>query len=186
MVDAARVVLPDQVTGPAVVEVDDDGRISAISPSTDVVTDRILVPGLVDLQVNGHDDIDVAAARGSDWDRLDELLVAQGVTAWCPTLVSAPLDRYAAPLARLAEAASRADRRPEILGAHLEGPFLGERPGAHPPELIVAVDRAWLDALPPSIAVLTLAPECPGAGRGRRLGRRTGRRGGGGPQRRVR
>ena len=53
--------------------------------------------------------------------------------------------------------------RPEILGAHLEGPFLGGKPGAHPTGWIVPVDRAWLDALPAGIAVLTLAPECPGA-----------------------
>ena len=29
------------------------------------------VPGFVDLQVNGIDDVDVAEAAGDDWDRLD-------------------------------------------------------------------------------------------------------------------
>ena len=64
-----------------------------------------LVPGFVDVQVNGIDDIDVAAADdGDDWRRLGELLLDQGVTSWCPTLVTAPLDRYARP--------PRSDRRP--------------------------------------------------------------------------
>ncbi|MCB1004847.1 MAG: hypothetical protein KDB35_11755, partial [Acidimicrobiales bacterium] len=74
----------------------------------------VLVPGLVDLQVNGHDDVDVATADGSDWERLDRLLVAQGVTTWCPTLVTAPLESYAGPLARLAAATARPGPRPAI------------------------------------------------------------------------
>ena len=34
-------------------------------------------------------------------------------------------------LTRIAEAALRSGPRPAILGAHLEGPFLGGAPGAH-------------------------------------------------------
>ncbi len=161
---ASRVVLPDQVLAPGVVEID-DGRIVAVEPTTGPVPERTLVPGLIDIQVNGHDDIDVGRARDGDWDRLDQLLVSQGVTAWCPTLVTSPLDQYGEPLQRLATAKSRTGNRPEILGAHLEGPFLGRRPGAHRAAWIVAVDRRWLDALPDTVAVLTLAPECPGAER---------------------
>lgn len=163
-------MLPDRLLEPGVVEIDDVGRIATVGPATGRVEDRTVVPGLIDLQANGHDDIDVGHAQGGDWDRLDELLVAQGVTAWCPTLVTAPLDRYAAPLARMAAAATREGTRPEILGAHLEGPFLGGKPGAHPTGWIVPVDRAWLDALPTGIAVLTLAPECPGASEAVRWG----------------
>ena len=88
---ASQVVLPDQVLAPGVIDVDDHGRIAAIEPTTGPVVARTLVPGLVDLQVNGHDDVDVGHADGADWDRLDHLLAAQGVTAWCPTIVTAPL-----------------------------------------------------------------------------------------------
>ena len=34
-----------------------------------------------------------------------------------------------------------------IAGVHLEGPFLGAAPGAHPPELLGPVDLEWLLAL---------------------------------------
>jgi N-acetylglucosamine-6-phosphate deacetylase len=144
------------------VETDGD-RIAHVGPTTGTVADRVLAPGLVDLQVNGIDDVDVATAEGADWERLDGLLAAQGVTTWCPTLVTAPLDRYAAPLSRIAEAAARPGPRPAIAGAHLEGPFLGGKPGAHPVDLIIPVDRAWLDALPPIVRIVTVAPEPPGA-----------------------
>jgi N-acetylglucosamine-6-phosphate deacetylase len=165
LVTARRVVLPDAILSDAAVEVDGAGRIVAIGPATGTIEHDTLVPGLVDLQVNGHGDVDVAHADGAAWDRLDQLLLAQGVTAWCPTLVTAPLAAYAAPLARLAAAIDRPEpeARPEVLGAHLEGPFLGGRPGAHPEQLIVPVDRGWLDALPDLVRLVTVAPEAPGA-----------------------
>jgi N-acetylglucosamine-6-phosphate deacetylase len=105
----------------------------------------------------------VATAEGGDWDRLDAALVAQGVTAWCPTLVSAPLDAYADPLARVAAAAGREGARPTVLGAHLEGPFLGERVGAHRPDAVVPPDLGWIGQLPEIVRLMTLGPEAPGA-----------------------
>jgi N-acetylglucosamine-6-phosphate deacetylase len=118
----------------------------------------------VDLQVNGIGAVDVAQADGVDWEVLDDALLAQGVTGWCPTLVSAPLDRYAAPLARIAAAAARRrGARPTILGAHLEGPFLGGRHGAHVPSSVVAPDLAWVADLGPIVRLMTVGPEVDGA-----------------------
>lgn len=159
---ASHVVAARGVISPGVVEVD-GGLITAVEAATGAVPDRILVPGLVDLQVNGVDDVDVTHAAGTDWDRLDALLIAQGVTTWCPTLVTSPLDGFAAPLARIAEAASRPGPRPAIAGAHLEGPFIGGRPGAHPTRFIVAPDLGWLAALPSTVRIVTLAVEVEGA-----------------------
>lgn len=160
-VDAAQVLTPDGWRGPARVHVD-GGRIRAVEPVAGVATDRLLVPGFVDLQVNGIDDVDVASADGADWERLDRLLLAQGVTTWCPTLVTMPLARYARPLERIAAAMGRpGGGRPTIAGAHLEGPFLGAAAGAHPKDLIVPLDLQWLRDLPPHIALVTLGAEQP-------------------------
>lgn len=161
-IDAARVLTPSGWTGPARVIVDDDGMIGAIEPlaSTPTGEETWLVPGFVDLQVNGIDDVDVATADGTDWDRLDSLVSAQGVTTWCPTLVSMPLDRYDAPLHRIAAAMRRPhSSRPSIAGVHLEGPFLGDAPGAHPRRHLIPADSDWIDALPAHVALMTVAPE---------------------------
>src|SRR4051812_28888382 len=96
--------------GPTEVVVE-DGRIVTIE-SVGSAPDRTLAPGFVDLQVNGVDDIDVAAARDDDWERLDSMLERTGVTTWCPTLVTAPLDDMAARAGRIPE-------RPSIAGVHL-------------------------------------------------------------------
>lgn len=159
----ARALTPEGWTGPVELVVGGDGALAELRPATGPVPDVALVPGFVDLQVNGHDDVDVATAQGDDWDGMDALLAAQGVTTWCPTLVSAPLDAYAAPLARIAAAADRGGARPAIAGAHLEGPFLGGRAGAHPPEHLRAADPGWLAALPGIVRVVTLGPEVDGA-----------------------
>jgi N-acetylglucosamine-6-phosphate deacetylase len=140
--------------GPAEVVVE-NGTITAIEPVSSA-PERTLAPGFVDLQVNGVEDIDVASARDGDWERLDELLHATGVTTWCPTLVTAPL-------ADMRERLERIPVRESIAGAHLEGPFLGGRPGAHPVELLVPVDLDWLASLPDTVRVVTVAPEVAGA-----------------------
>jgi N-acetylglucosamine-6-phosphate deacetylase len=160
---ASRVVTPTGVEGPGVVVVD-GGRIAAVEPATGTVPDRTLVPGFVDLQVNGIDDVDVATARDGEWDRLDQLLLAQGTTTWCPTLVTSALDAYGPALDRIAAAQARGGGPiPSIAGAHLEGPFLGGAPGAHDPELIIPVDLRWLAGLRPVVRLVTLAPEADGA-----------------------
>ena len=163
VISARQVVLPARVVDGAALEIDDQGRVVEVRDHGGPYDHHSLVPGLIDLQVNGHDDIDVAAARDQDWERLDQLLLAQGVTAWCPTLVTGALEAYAAPLARMATAMARASLAPEILGVHLEGPFLGDRPGAHRQDLLRSVDRDWLDGLPGQVAIVTVAPECRGA-----------------------
>jgi N-acetylglucosamine-6-phosphate deacetylase len=160
---ASTVVTPAGLLSNAEVVVD-DGRIASVGPARagSSVPDRVLCPGFLDLQVNGHDDVNCATASGDQWDRMDGLLRAQGVTGWCPTLITAPLDRFASPLERIGAAmVRRPPGAPAILGAHLEGPFLGGAPGAHPREHLAAIDLEWLAALPPIVKVVTLAPEQP-------------------------
>src|SRR5437764_643244 len=157
-VAASAVVLPSGVIGPAAVDIEGD-RIAAVTPVASA-PDRVLAPGFVDLQVNGIDDIDVASASGADWDQLERRVLAQGVTTWCPTLVTAPIDRYGPALERIAAAAARS---PLIAGAHLEGPFLGGAPGAHRRDWMQALSLDWLAGLPPVVRIMTLAPELAGA-----------------------
>lgn len=168
-VGASRVLTPEGFVDDAEVVVA-DGLVVSVEPARGPVPDRVVAPGFVDLQVNGIDDVDCADADGADWDRLDALVASQGVTTWCPTLVTMPLPRFAAPLARIAAAMARpAGPRPSIAGAHLEGPFLGGAPGAHPRKHIVPIDLDWLAALPHHVSMVTLAAEQPLATEATRL-----------------
>jgi N-acetylglucosamine-6-phosphate deacetylase len=143
-----------------------DGRIVATgsgSPpdgATDL-GDAFLAPGYVDIQVNGAGSVDFATASIDDIIDTIDAFVAGGCTACLPTICSAPLDRYPAMLERLA--AVRAARPESVLGVHLEGPFLGGAPGAHPPEFVRGVDLDWLvtlcDRFGDLVRLVTLAPE---------------------------
>jgi N-acetylglucosamine-6-phosphate deacetylase len=140
-----------------------DGRIAAVGRAEGASAPRILCPGFVDIQVNGIDDVDVSDAEGTDWERLDALVVAQGVTTWCPTLTTAPLATMRAAVARIAVAAARPGTHSAIAGAHLEGPWLGGAHGAHPSDHVVAPTSADVAMLPEGVALVTLGPEVDGA-----------------------
>lgn len=131
-----------------------------------------VVPGYVDLQINGVDDIDFSVARAPEWERAGRRLLAAGVTEYLPTICSMPLDRYDRVLGRIA-AAQHATLRtplPEIVGVHLEGPFLGGAPGAHPAAVVRPLELDWLvgllDAHPGLVRLVTLAPEADPTGVG--------------------
>lgn len=127
--------------------------------------EHLLVPGFVDLQVNGGYGIDLF----TEPERTDELaqsLVSTGTTAFLPTLISSPRALYDEALPKLAEAQRTGGAGAEVLGVHLEGPFLSmQKRGAHaaahviPPDPSVLVEL--LDEGP--VRMLTLAPELEGA-----------------------
>jgi N-acetylglucosamine-6-phosphate deacetylase len=138
-----------------------DGRIAAVGlagPSGR----GIATPGFVDLQVNGYAGVDFSAAGEDEWRSAREALLRDGVTAFQPTFVTAPLDDMRTALART----PTDDHGARIIGTHLEGPFLSPlRPGAHDSAALVAPDLAALDALLEAgpVSQVTLAPELPGA-----------------------
>jgi N-acetylglucosamine-6-phosphate deacetylase len=125
----------------------------------------LLTPGFVDLQVNGVDDVDFVSADPDSWRRAGRAQLEEGVTAYCPTFITAPFDDYPPALERAREAKADAQRRslPAVVGVHLEGPFLGGAPGAHPVDLVRPADPGWLRTVlaefPGLVKIVTLAPE---------------------------
>jgi N-acetylglucosamine-6-phosphate deacetylase len=122
------------------------------------------VPGFIELQVNGIGDADVTSDPASLW-RMAERLVAHGVTAFLPTVVSSPPGSVEAALRALAAPPGPADAIATPLGLHVEGPFLSAaRRGAHeqrhlrPPDL--GELHEWIAG---GARLITLAPELPGA-----------------------
>ena len=93
-----------------------------------------LVPGLIDLQVNGFFGVDLAEVDAAGWARVARRLPETGTTAFLPTLVTAPLGELAGALRSAAAIVSDPPAGARVLGVHLEGPFLSpSRPASHPP-----------------------------------------------------
>ena len=129
-------------------------------------------PRGIDLQINGGLGLAFPELTPHDLPRLVELLDllwSDGVEAIAPTLVTCGIEPLRNALAVLREARTQhRTGRCQLLGAHLEGPFLAEsRRGAHPREHLASPTLAALEArisgFESEIALMTLAPELVGA-----------------------
>jgi N-acetylglucosamine-6-phosphate deacetylase len=163
----------DQIA-PGYVRIDGEviGQTGASSPrpgSAEVeLDDGYLVPGFVDLQVNGYFGEDFQTADPAGWARASCLLPSTGTTAFLPTLITAPADQLAASLRAAAKFVPDLPARgARVAGVHLEGPFISPlRRGAHNPAWITEATPAAITGLLQAggglVRLLTLAPERPG------------------------
>lgn len=154
----------------------DDGRVAATGTGRDweraeVVidaaeiagADAVLTPGFID--IHGHGGAGASFDDGVDAIRTARALHrAHGTTRAVVSLVTAPLDDLAR---RVAEIADLMTTDADILGSHLEGPFLDPaHHGAHEPSLLrePATDdvRRLLEAGRGTVRQVTIAPELPG------------------------
>jgi N-acetylglucosamine-6-phosphate deacetylase len=144
-----------------------------------------LLPGLVDLQVNGYFGVQLADADPQGWAEVVRRLPETGTTAFLPTFITSPIEQTVTSLRRTADfvpstassarPASPANAKSQetmagarVLGVHLEGPFIAtKRRGAHNPAWIISPTKETIDALLAAgsglVRLVTLAPEVEGA-----------------------
>lgn len=132
--------------------------VVSIEPHEGDVDYQLISPGLVDIQMNGFDEWDVSVSDEVQLRQLDECLLQNGTTTWLGTIVTAPLERLSASIARL-HSIYATQSVAGFAGVHVEGPFLGQSPGAHNPNWIVPINADWLSELPHSVRLVTLAAE---------------------------
>jgi N-acetylglucosamine-6-phosphate deacetylase len=130
--------------------------------------DGLVVPGLVDLQVNGYFGVELGNAEPDGWATVARRLPETGTTAFLPTFITSPIPQTLAALRRAAGFIPAMTDGARVLGIHLEGPFISpERRGAHNPAWITTPDHETIETLLAAgnglVTVVTLAPEIDGA-----------------------
>ena len=161
-----------------------------------VAAGMTVVPGFVDVHIHGAGGHDVMEATPAALDCITSTVARYGTTSILATTVTASVDETCRSLQGIAEyirahekresiepnvepnvvpdgekqnpAPGTPDLAAEILGIHLEGPFISKaRRGVHPPDAIARPSveilekfRAASDGL---IRIITIAPEIPGA-----------------------
>jgi N-acetylglucosamine-6-phosphate deacetylase len=136
-------------------------------PALDVEGDWISLGG-VDVQINGALGLAFPDLEMGDFERLTEicaLLWDQGVDEFLPTIVTTSIENIHRSLAVFAKFMSQQpSNTAQILGVHLEGPFLNpQKRGAHPVEYLLplTIDNITkiLGEYIEIVKVITLAPE---------------------------
>jgi N-acetylglucosamine-6-phosphate deacetylase len=141
-----------------------------VPPGAEVIdaTGQYVCPGFIDMQVNGGKGASVVDGDAEALDTLTAYHMQHGTTAMAPTLVSSSLEKMLSVLKLIQSFQNRsAPRAAKVIGAHLEGPYLGtERRGAHSLERIREAEEAeWrqlLERHEDAISLVTAAPEVPG------------------------
>lgn len=148
-----------------------DGRIVAIDQVAAGPGARrlrgTLLPGFVDLQVNGAGGRSVDEGTPDALDCVADAVWRGGAVAFLPTLITAPWDQLLTQVAAVAAWIGEWDGQgSEPLGLHLEGPFLVTA-GAHDPTHFLdpapARVRELLDAARGRLRLVTLGHSRPGA-----------------------
>lgn len=157
----------DPQTGHSIDATVENGVITLIE-ATDSDTDLYLSAGFVDLQVNGYAgfDLNVEQISTETVIGLVDAMLANGVTCFAPTIITAPEEGVCRRLKVIAEARSSHRKVAACIPfVHVEGPHIsplnGYR-GAHPSDFVrppsVAEFDRWQNAAGGSVGMVTLSP----------------------------
>ncbi len=158
----------------------EDGAIAGLSsragqelPAADAHRDypgATLAPAFLDIHTHGCCGRDVMEASPDALDTVSRFVARHGVGAYLPTTITASRDATLRSLAGLAREIARPPQPGQArpLGIHLEGPFLSHvKRGAHPAHDLLEPSIPFFDAMFTAaegrVALLTIAPELPGA-----------------------
>jgi N-acetylglucosamine-6-phosphate deacetylase len=150
------------------------GKIEAVRPAAPVPPDvrridaagLVAVPGFIDLHVHGARGADFMDATEDAFRISAEYHAAGGTTAYLPSTATESPQAILACIDMAARCRERRIGPVEILGVHVEGPYMApKKHGCHDPGFVRAPsreeNRAFLDRAH-IIKRITLAPEVPG------------------------
>jgi N-acetylglucosamine-6-phosphate deacetylase len=133
--------------------------------------DMIVAPGFIDIHVHGNAGHDVMEPDSARLLAMHLAMAKSGVTSYLATTVTAPEDRLLRALEHLGKAARALQNNgagAQMLGIHLEGPFISHaKCGVHPPQYLqhpsVELFQRFWEASAGTIKMMTIAPELPSA-----------------------
>jgi N-acetylglucosamine-6-phosphate deacetylase len=130
------------------------------------VNEAVIAPGFIDTHIHGFGGWGTEDSSAESILEMSRLLVQHGVTAFNPTIYPAEPDLMLQTVKEAASAIGREDGA-EIMGLHLEGPFISpERLGAMKAEAVQSVNLEFMEKLWETaghkIVNMTVAPELKG------------------------
>jgi N-acetylglucosamine-6-phosphate deacetylase len=180
---ASRILTPQEELTDTVILVE-GGRIVALGHRDEVTVPEgaldyvaggmTVVPGFVDIHIHGAGGHDVMEANARALDKITSTVARYGTTSMVATTVTAPIDVICQSVEGIAHYIRKHEQQgedarfgAEILGVHLEGPFLSKaQRGVHPPDCLAKPSREvfdrFVEAADGLLRMITMAPELPG------------------------
>ncbi|WP_024344916.1 N-acetylglucosamine-6-phosphate deacetylase [Lacrimispora indolis] len=126
-----------------------------------------VVPGFIDIHTHGAAGVDVNTATAEDYETICRFFAAQGTTAWLGSVLTDTREQTLWCIEEYKKWKTREHKGAELLGIHLEGPFLSpEYKGAMPEHLLRNGDleliKEYQKAAEGDIKYITLSPEVEG------------------------
>lgn len=150
----------------------ENGRIAYIGNDENIEpifeTDGIVVPGFIDEHIHGAGGADAMDGTVESLQTISEFLAREGTTGFLATTMTQSPENIANALKAVKKVREKGEYKgAEVLGVHLEGPFISPKHvGAQPLEYVATPDAELFDkyneASGNSIKIVTLAPEVEG------------------------
>jgi len=172
LIKNCRIIYKDEIElGSVLIE---NGKIAKINPSKinhEVVVEGdglYLSPGFIDIHIHGAGGYDTMDGTYEAINNISKIIINHGTTSFLPTTMTCSSDDIKKAVEAVSSAIHRGTEGAEVLGTHLEGPFISERAiGAQNPKYIQApsVDafKKIIGENKNTIVSVTLAPEVEGA-----------------------
>ena len=150
----------------------ENGRIAYIGNEENIEpifeTDGIVVPGFIDEHIHGAGGADAMDGTVEALQTISEFLAREGTTGFLATTMTQSPENITNALKAVKKVREKGEYKgAEVLGVHLEGPFISPKHvGAQPLEYVATPDAELFDkyneASGKSIKIVTLAPEVEG------------------------
>lgn len=121
---------------------------------------RYVAPGFLNVHIHGCKGSDTMDATQEALGAMQAFLPRTGVTAFLPTTMTCAWQEIAAALTAVRTAMQTPRAGAQVLGAHMEGPFISPaKKGSQAEENILRADYARLAPFADVVRIVTLAPE---------------------------
>jgi N-acetylglucosamine-6-phosphate deacetylase len=123
-----------------------------------------LAPGLIDVHIHGSGGEDTMNGTSEALKTISSTIAKNGVTSFLATTMTMDWNKISGALEKVRECMGHEMPGAELLGAHMEGPFINcKYKGAQAAEYILPPDWELIKNYADIIKIVTIAPENPGA-----------------------
>lgn len=151
----------------------EEGKLRLLPPDAPVsgevydAAGKKVVPGFIDIHTHGAVGVDVNGATAADLEKIGTFFAGNGTTAWLASVLTDTEEQTRWCIDQYKEWKKEAREGAELLGIHLEGPFLAPAyKGAMPEHLLRQGDagllRSYQEQAEGGIRYLTVSPEVEG------------------------